>query len=211
MRAPWMTAWPTPPQPMTATVAPGLDLRGVERGADAGGDAAADERELLVGEVGLDLHERSTRRRSSRRRRCRGRSSPMYGAAVGARAASAPSCAIALVLAQVRLVVQAEPAVAARGDERRRSRGRPPSTRDDVAADLEHGARALVAEDHRRRACGDAAVREATGRSGTRRWRRCARGRRGARWPGALTSSITSGSLYAVRMAARIGFPLDVS
>src|SRR5438270_13226047 len=24
MRAPWMTAWPTPPQPMTATVEPGL-------------------------------------------------------------------------------------------------------------------------------------------------------------------------------------------
>ena len=23
IRAPWMTAWPTPPQPMTATVAPG--------------------------------------------------------------------------------------------------------------------------------------------------------------------------------------------
>ena len=36
----------------------GLDLRGVQRRADAGGDAAADERELLVGEVGLDLHDR---------------------------------------------------------------------------------------------------------------------------------------------------------
>ena len=33
-------------------------LRGVERGADAGGDAAADERELLVGEVGVDLDDR---------------------------------------------------------------------------------------------------------------------------------------------------------
>ena len=32
-----------------------LDLGGVERGADAGRDAAADERELLVGQVGLDL------------------------------------------------------------------------------------------------------------------------------------------------------------
>ena len=31
MRAPWITAWPTPPQPMTATVEPGLDPRGVER------------------------------------------------------------------------------------------------------------------------------------------------------------------------------------
>ena len=33
------------------------DLRGVERRAHAGGDAAADERELLVGEVGVDLHD----------------------------------------------------------------------------------------------------------------------------------------------------------
>src|SRR6476661_4032684 len=31
----------------------GRDLRGVERGAHTGGDAAADERELLVGEVGV--------------------------------------------------------------------------------------------------------------------------------------------------------------
>ena len=37
-----------------------LDLRGVERRADAGGDAAADERELLVGEVGVDLRTAAT-------------------------------------------------------------------------------------------------------------------------------------------------------
>ena len=54
---------------------PGLDLRGVERGADAGGDAASDERELLVGQVASRPSPASTRRRSSRRRRCRARSS----------------------------------------------------------------------------------------------------------------------------------------
>ena len=60
--APWMTAWPTPPQPMTATLEPGFDLRGVERGADAGGHAAADQRELLVGQVGVDLARPTSRR-----------------------------------------------------------------------------------------------------------------------------------------------------
>ena len=35
----------------------GLDLGRVESGADAGGDATADEGELVVGQVGLDLHD----------------------------------------------------------------------------------------------------------------------------------------------------------
>ena len=44
IRAPWIAESPTPPQPNTATVEPGSILRGVEHRADAGGDAASDQR-----------------------------------------------------------------------------------------------------------------------------------------------------------------------
>ena len=117
MRAPWITDWPTPPHPITVTVAPGLDLRGVQRGADAGGDAAADERELLRREIGLHLHQHRL----------------VDGHLVGEGAEPArrrspllPSARVALGaidvrahrLAQLRLVAEAEEAVAARGRRR---------------------------------------------------------------------------------------------
>ncbi len=42
---------------------PRLDPGGVQRGADPGGDAAADQGELVVGEIGVDLHHRVLRDR----------------------------------------------------------------------------------------------------------------------------------------------------
>ena len=56
--APWIVAVPTPPQPMTATVAPGSHLGGVDRGAEAGREPAADERELVGREIGVDRDAR---------------------------------------------------------------------------------------------------------------------------------------------------------
>ena len=47
-----------------------LDLRGVERGADAGGHPAPDERELLVGHVGRRPAPRTLRAPSSDQRTC---------------------------------------------------------------------------------------------------------------------------------------------
>ena len=55
--AAWIAFSPMPPQPITATVSPGADLRGVHHRADAGRDAAADERGLVERHVGPDLHE----------------------------------------------------------------------------------------------------------------------------------------------------------
>ena len=46
---------PTPPQPNTTTDEPGDDLRRVDGGAHPGGDAAADERGDLEGDVVVDL------------------------------------------------------------------------------------------------------------------------------------------------------------
>ena len=117
MRAPWMTDWPTPPHPMTATVEPGCTFAVLQRGTDAGRDAAPDEGELLVRQVGLDLHEHRLVRRHDVGRTCRARS---------CRTRCEPSCAcprgghhrLGRPLTQVRLVVQAVEAVAARRDER---------------------------------------------------------------------------------------------
>ena len=58
MRAPWMIDSPTPPQPNTATVWPGLEPGAAQRRADPGEHAAADERRLVEREVVVDLHER---------------------------------------------------------------------------------------------------------------------------------------------------------
>ena len=55
--AAWIALSPMPPQPITATVVAGAHLRGVHHRADAGGDAAADERGLVERHVGPDLHE----------------------------------------------------------------------------------------------------------------------------------------------------------
>ena len=57
MRAPWMHRLADAAAADHGDRRARLDLRGVERGADAGGDAAADERELLGREIGLDLHQ----------------------------------------------------------------------------------------------------------------------------------------------------------
>ena len=58
MRAPWTIDSPTPPQPNTATVWPGLEPRAPQRRADAGEDAAAHERGAVERQVGVDLHHR---------------------------------------------------------------------------------------------------------------------------------------------------------
>jgi hypothetical protein len=47
MRAPWITLSPTAPRPKTATVRAGLDPGGVAHGADTGGDAAAEQADLV--------------------------------------------------------------------------------------------------------------------------------------------------------------------
>ncbi len=144
MRAPCRTDCPTPPQPMIATVEPGLIWRGVEGGADAGGDAAADERELFRRQVGVDLHAH--------------RLFDLHLLGEGAEAGHPADLGAvrpgalhvhagrAHALAELGLVVQAEEAVAARGDER----GDDPVTRlhaGDLGADREHRAGALVPED----------------------------------------------------------------
>ena len=54
MRQPWITLRPTPPQPKTAHVEPGVDLRRVDRRADTRRDAAADQRCLREGDVAVD-------------------------------------------------------------------------------------------------------------------------------------------------------------
>ena len=55
--AAWIAFSPMPPQPITATISPGPHLGGVQHRADAGRDAAADERGLVERHVGPDLHE----------------------------------------------------------------------------------------------------------------------------------------------------------
>ena len=58
MAAPCTQLRPMPPQPMTATVEPGSTCGGAEHRADAGGDAAADERGAVERHVVADLHQR---------------------------------------------------------------------------------------------------------------------------------------------------------
>ena len=69
---------PTPPSPMTATLAPGRDLRGLEHGPDAGRHAAADERgDGRVHAVGERDGGRAREPRSPRPScRCRSRPGP---------------------------------------------------------------------------------------------------------------------------------------
>ena len=55
--AAWIALRPMPPQPITATVSPGRTFAVFDHRADAGGDAAADERGLVERHVGPDLHE----------------------------------------------------------------------------------------------------------------------------------------------------------
>ena len=57
MRAPWIADRPTPPQPNTATVEPGAMRGGVQHRADAGGDAAADQRGAVERHVVANLHD----------------------------------------------------------------------------------------------------------------------------------------------------------
>src|SRR5215831_9741394 len=54
-RRPWMTFNPMPPSPNTMHLAPGLDLRGVDHGADAGRHAAADVAHLVEWRVFADF------------------------------------------------------------------------------------------------------------------------------------------------------------
>ena len=61
IRAPWTTLRPMPPRPNTTTLAPGLDLRRVDHGADAGRHAAADVADLVERRVLADLRERDLR------------------------------------------------------------------------------------------------------------------------------------------------------
>ena len=56
--APLMHERPTPPQPMYRNRRARLDFGGVDHGADAGGDAAADQRGAIERHVGADLHDR---------------------------------------------------------------------------------------------------------------------------------------------------------
>ena len=132
---------------MTATVEPGSHPRREQRRPRSRRHTAADQREVFVGELGFDLDHRHLVDRHHVRE------GPETGhgverGAVAARRARVHHDGVG-VLAQVRLVAQAEPAVPARGDERP----------DDPVTDLEAAhlaadpvddARALVAEDRRR-------------------------------------------------------------
>ena len=57
MWAPWMTDWPTPPQPMTATVEPG-DLGGVQRRRGRRSRRTPAAPAAFVGEVGVHRDDR---------------------------------------------------------------------------------------------------------------------------------------------------------
>src|SRR6185369_6780171 len=123
----------------------GADARRVERGSDAGRDAAADERQLRVGKIGLDPYDR----RLVDRHHARERAEPGHAevrVAVGARAAHLHADLV-LRLAELGLLAEAVPACAARGHERR----------DDavallhaghLGADLDDAASTLVTEHH---------------------------------------------------------------
>ena len=53
--APWMALAPMPPMPTTATVSPGSHLGGVDAGAPAGDDAAAEQAGTVERDVLVDL------------------------------------------------------------------------------------------------------------------------------------------------------------
>ena len=55
--APCTALMPTPPMPTTATLSPAVHPGPVDRGADAGGHAAADQGHDVEGQVGLHLHQ----------------------------------------------------------------------------------------------------------------------------------------------------------
>ena len=123
------------------------DPRGVERRSDTGGHAAPDERELRIGQVGVDLHQV---------RLVAGHlvgegAEPGHGvrdAAVGA-GRLGQHHHLAAHRAEVALAVQAPEAVAAGGDEGRDDMVADRDARD-LGSDPLDGARALVAEDARR-------------------------------------------------------------
>ncbi len=183
----------------------GVHLRGVERGADAGGDAAADQRELVVGDARVDLDDR----RLVARHRLGERAEAGHGRVVGAVGALAAVAHhdLELGVAEVRLVVQAEPADAARGDERRDDLVALVEA-GDVLADLDDRARALVAED---RAGHDADVAVLQRQVGVADAAGAELDDDVAR-PGGAGSmfSIESGPPVSVNTAARMGFLLDL-
>src|SRR5215510_7280165 len=57
-RNPWMTLRPMPPSPNTTHFEPGSTFRGIEDGANAGGDAAADVADLVERGVLANLGDR---------------------------------------------------------------------------------------------------------------------------------------------------------
>ena len=89
MRAPWITAWPTPPHPMTATIEPGSTCAVLSAAPTPVVTPQPMSASCSSGRSVLDLHHRVLRRPSSPRRTCRGRSSPMTCVAVGARGRAA--------------------------------------------------------------------------------------------------------------------------
>ena len=156
MRAPWMHRLADAAAADDGDRRARAHLRGVERRADAGGDAAADERELLVGRsVSIFTTDDSSTVIASAKV-----PSPVIVVYVACRRGGCRGIAIMTsnsALAQVRLVVQAEAADAARGDE-----GGDDAVAllhpGDLRADLDDRAGALVAEDHVPGIIGDVAV-----------------------------------------------------
>jgi len=60
IRAPCTALEPTPPVPTTTTVSPGPTWGPIDRGAEAGGDPAADQRRQLQWDVVVDLMQESS-------------------------------------------------------------------------------------------------------------------------------------------------------
>ena len=166
---------PTPPQPKTATVEPGSTSRRVEHGADAGRDAAADQRGAVERHVVADLHDARSRAPASSRRSSRGwRTGPPACRSSESRGGSPGAAAQLRVAAEVRAAGEAHLAVAAEDRE----------AGDDVVARLARTstwsptASTMPAASWPRiggRRDTGRARRRSAGRCGRRRWRRCAR------------------------------------
>ena len=157
MRAPWRTDWPTPPQPITVTVAPGFTAAVLSAAPTPvvtphPMSASCSAGRSVSTFTSIDS---STVISSANVPR------PLMPMTL------APSVTVTLadhrvrahLLAQLRLVAQAEEAVAAGGDERGDD-GVALRHPGDLGADRQHRARALVPEDRRGRER-EAAVRHA--------------------------------------------------
>ena len=200
MRAPWMTAWPTPPQPMTATVEPGSTLAVLRAAPTPVVTPQPMRASCSAGQVGLDLHDhRPGGDHLVGERAETGHAEDVR--AVGADAAGGEHELVGL-LAQVRRIVQAVPAQTTCRNERS----------DDLVADLEI---AVTSEPTSRIVPAPSWPRMTGGGMGTppvatvrslwhtplaSMWTRTSLGPTS----GELSSSMTSGSLYWVRIAARI-------